>query len=68
MSGSGEVKELAEVLAYDFNTEGIPKLNVSWLWADQEEAVMSASSSLVMMVNNRDSPVVQFLHFSVKEF
>ena len=63
-----EVKELAEVLAFDFNAEGIPKLNPGWRWEDQEEAVMSACSSLVMIVKDGDSRVVQFSHFSVKEF
>jgi ankyrin repeat protein len=63
-----QVKELAEVLAFDFNTEGVPKLNLGWRWEDQEEAVMSACSSLVMIVKHGDSRVVQFSHFSVKEF
>ena len=63
-----KVKELAEVLAFDFSTEGIPKLNLGWRWDDQEEAVMSACSSLVMIVKDGDSQVVQFSHFSVKEF
>jgi ankyrin repeat protein len=63
-----QVKELAEVLAFDFNLEGIPKLNLGWRWEDQEEAVMSACSSLVMIVKDDDSRVVQFSHFSVKEF
>jgi hypothetical protein len=63
-----QVKELAEVLAFDFNTEGIPKLNLGWRWEDQEEAVMSACSGLVMIVKSGDSRVVQFSHFSVKEF
>jgi ankyrin repeat protein len=63
-----DVKELAEVLAFDFNTEGIPKLNLGWRWEDQDEAVMSACSSLVMIVKDGDSRVVQFSHFSVKEF
>ena len=63
-----EVKELAEFLAFDFNTEGIPKLNPGWRWENQEEAVMSACSSLVMIVKDGDSRVVQFSHFSVKEF
>jgi ankyrin repeat protein len=62
------VKELAEVLAVDFNVEGIPKLNLGWRWEDQEEAVMSACSSLVIIVNDGDSRIVQFSHFSVKEF
>jgi ankyrin repeat protein len=62
------VEELAEVLAIDFNTEGMPKLNPGWRWEDQEEAVMSACSSLVTIVKDRNSRVVQFSHFSVKEF
>ena len=62
------VEELAEVLVFDFNAEGIPKLNPGWRWEDQEEAVMSACSSLVMIVNDGDSRIVQFSHFSVKEF
>jgi ankyrin repeat protein len=64
------VEELAEVLAFDFNTGGMPKLNLSWRWEDQEEAVMSACSSLVTIVKDGDSRsrVVQFSHFSVKEF
>jgi ankyrin repeat protein len=63
-----EVKELAEVLAFDFNTGGMPKLIPGWRWEDQEEAVMSACSSLVTIVKDRNSRVVQFSHFSVKEF
>ena len=62
------VEELAEVLAFDFSAEGIPKLNLGWRWEDQEEAVMSACSSLVIIVKNGDSRIVQFSHFSVKEF
>ena len=62
------VEELAEVLAFDFNTDGIPKLNLGWRWENQEEAVMSACSSLVVIVKDGDSRIVQFSHFSVKEF
>ena len=62
------VEELAEFLAFDFNAEGIPKLNPGWRWENQEEAVMSACSSLAMIVKDGDSRVVQFSHFSVKEY
>jgi hypothetical protein len=62
------VEELAEVLAFDFNADGIPKLNLDWRWEDQEEAVMSSCSSLVIIVKDGDSRIVQFSHFSVKEF
>ena len=63
-----QVEELAEVLAFDFNAEGIPTLNLGWRWENREEAVMSACSSLVMIVKDGDSQVVQFSHFSVKEY
>jgi ankyrin repeat protein len=63
-----QVSELAEVLAFDLTAGGIPKLNADWRWEDQEEAVLSACSSLVSVVNHRGSRTVQFSHFSVKEF
>jgi hypothetical protein len=62
------VEELAEVLAFDFSDEGIPTLNLTWRWEDQEEAVMSACSSLVAVIKDGESRIVQFSHFSVKEF
>jgi hypothetical protein len=62
------VDELAEVLAFDFDTEDIPNLNLDWRWENQEEAIMSACSSLVIIVEDGDSRIVQFSHFSVKEF
>ena len=65
------VEELAEVLAVDFDAArqgGIPKLNPHWRWADQHQAVLSTCSSLIAIVDDGDSQVVQFSHFSVKEF
>jgi ankyrin repeat protein len=62
------VEELAEVLAFDLSTKGIPKLNADWRWENQEEAVLSACSSLVSVIIKNGSRVVQFSHFSVKEF
>jgi ankyrin repeat protein len=62
------VEELAEVLAFDLTTGGMPKLNAAWRWEDQEEAVLSACSSLVSVITDDGSRVVQFSHFSVKEF
>jgi hypothetical protein len=62
------VEELAEVLAFDLPSGGLPKLNSSWRWEDQEEAVLSACSSLVSVIIDHGSRVVQFSHFSVKEF
>ena len=63
------VEELAEVLAVDFDdAEGIPKLKPSWRWEDQEQALLTSCSSLIVIVDTGFSRVVQFSHFSVKEF
>ncbi|KAN0128641.1 hypothetical protein V8E53_013560 [Lactarius tabidus] len=64
------VAELAELLAFDFDKAkgGIPKLNSNWRWEDHEQAVLSTCSSLVTVVPNYGLPIVQFSHFSVKEF
>ena len=65
------VAELAEVLAIDFETAshgGTPKLNTDWRWEDQQEAVLSTCSSLISIVDEEGSQIVQFSHFSVKEF
>jgi hypothetical protein len=65
------VEELAELLAFDFRAmdeRGIPTLREDWRWNDQEQAVLSTCSSLITIVRNGDSRVVQFSHFSVKEY
>ena len=64
------VAEFAELLAFDFDEAkgGVPKLNSNWRWEDHEQAVLSTCSSLVTVVPNDKSPIVQFSHFSVKEF
>ena len=64
------VEELAEILTFDFDAahEGIPKFYPERRPKDQEEAVLSICSSLITIVDNRGSRVVQFSHFSVKEF
>ena len=63
------VEELAEVLAIDFNDAGgIPKLNPNWRWEDQERTLLSSCSSLITVVDAGHSRVVQFSHFSVKEY
>ena len=60
------VEELAEILALDFDDakDGIPQLKEDWRWQDQQDAVLSTCSSLITVVDR----VVQFSHFSVKEF
>ena len=68
------VEELAEVLALDFDkaNDGIPALNKDWRWDDQKQGILSTCSSLIAIVDEADgfsfTRVVQFAHFSVKEF
>jgi hypothetical protein len=63
------IDELAEVLAVDFDDgESVPNLNPDWRWEDQEQALLSSCSSLISIVNIEESRIVQFSHFSVKEF
>ena len=53
----------------DFSApEGTPRLNEDFRWKNQEQAVISACSSLVTIINDQNSRIVQFSHFSVKEF
>ena len=64
-----DVKELAEVLAVDFDdAEGIPKLKPDWRWEDEEQALLTSCSSLIATIETDDSRIVQFSHFSVKEY
>jgi hypothetical protein len=63
------VEELAEILALDFGAEGgLPELKENWRSKDQQDAVLSMCSSLIVVVLDGNRRVVQFSHFSVKEF
>jgi hypothetical protein len=63
--------ELAELLAFEFDAArgGIPKYRPAWRLDDQTQAVLSTCSSLVTIIDDEDNiQIVQFSHFSVKEF
>ncbi len=62
------VDQLAEVLAIDFNVEGVPRLNPRWRWEDQEQSLLSSCSNLITIVSLDGSRIVQFSHHSVREF
>lgn len=65
------IKELAEVLAVDFDEggdSGIPRLKPNWRSGDQHRAILSTCSSLITIVERGHSQVVQFSHLSVKKF
>ena len=65
------VEELAELLAYDFKAGQIPKFHEGWRIDDPVDAVLSTCSSLLAIVYGEYpyyGKVIQFSHFSVKEF
>jgi hypothetical protein len=67
-SRSLRVEELAEFLAFDFDEGDDPRFEADWRPEDPEDAVLSTCSSLIAAVNVGGTTVVQFSHFSVKEF
>ena len=64
------VQELAELLAFDFNAGPVPKFYEGWRLEDPVDAVLSTCSSLLAIVDGGFyvGKVIQFSHFSVKEF
>jgi len=62
------VEELAELFAILPSTESTSGFNVGWRPEDPEAFILSACSTLVSIVNVWDGKVVQFSHFSVREY
>jgi len=71
------VEELAEILAFDFEVGPIPEFREECRLQNPVAAVLSMCSTLLALVNVKDydrfhdfnnHQVVQFAHFSVKEF
>jgi len=62
------VEELAEFLAIDFEAEPTPTFREDWREEDAAHAVRSTCSSLLTVVEKEGSRVIQFAHFSVKEY
>ena len=84
------VEELAEIFAIDFDEDAGPNLKEGWRPEDPEDAVLSACSTLIAVINDDNddsgngsddggdddndndnhegSKIVQFSHFSVKEY
>ena len=63
-----QVEELADFLAFDFKAGQIPQFHQNWCLEDPAYAVLSTCSSLLTIVDVEGAPVIQFSHFSVKEF
>ena len=62
------VEELADLLAFDFEAGPTPKFYEGWRVEDPVDAVLSACSRLIAVVDIGGYPIIQFSHFSVKEF
>ena len=62
------IDELAEFLTFDFDTESTPTLREDWREEDPAHAVRSICSTLLAIVDADGSSVIQFAHFSVKEY
>jgi ankyrin repeat protein len=64
-----QVHEVAEVLAIEmFPIAGPSLMMKGWRPENPEEAVLATCSTLVAVVEDKGSKIVQFSHFSVKEF
>jgi ankyrin repeat protein len=62
------VEELAELFTIEFGADAGPNLKAGWRPENAEDAVLSACSTLIAIIENDGSKVVHFSHFSVKEY
>jgi hypothetical protein len=62
------VEELAEFLAFKSGEGGSLTFQEDWRPEDPRDTVLSTCSSLITVVIVDDSAVIQFSHFSVKEY
>jgi ankyrin repeat protein len=62
------VEELAEFLAFKSEAGGSLTFEGNWRPENARDTVLSTCSSLIAIVDVEGSPVIQFSHFSVKEY
>ncbi len=62
------VEELGEIFTIEFDADAAYNLVEDWRPENPEEAVLSACSTLISVIDDKDGKIVQFSHFSVKEF
>ena len=63
------VEELAEIFAIKFDQDEAYGFMDGWRPENPEEAILSACSTLIAVIDDEEgSKIVQFSHFSVKEF
>ena len=63
-----DVRELAEIFAIEFDSDAAPRVVEGFRPENAEEAVLSACSTIISVINHAGSRIVQFSHFSVKEY
>ena len=63
-----KVEELAEIFAIGSGPGVAPNLVEDWRPESPEEAVFSACSTLITIIDDEESKIAQFSHFSVKEY
>jgi hypothetical protein len=61
-------EELAELFAIDFDQDSMSNFMEGWRPENPEEAVLSTCSTLISIIDDKGGRIVQFSHFSVKEF
>ena len=61
-------KALANLLAFDNGAAPTPEFHERWCQEDPVDAVLSTCPSLLMAVDVGGSSVIQFSHFSVRDF
>jgi ankyrin repeat protein len=63
------VEELGEIFAIESDQDAATNLMEDWRPENPEEAILSACSTLITIIDDDEgSKIVQFSHFSVKEF
>ena len=62
------VEELAELFAILPHADSTPEFNIDWRPEDPEEFIISTCTTLVSIVNIGGERVIQFSHFSVREY
>ena len=62
------VEELAELFAIPLDPESTSEFNIHWRPEDPDASILSACSKLVTIDHDRGDKVVQFSHFSVREY
>ena len=61
-------EELAELFAIDFDQGSVANFVEGWRPENPEGAVLSTCSTLISIIDDEGTKIVQFSHFSVEEF